>query len=107
MPTFKLSKEEQKIFNKAVKAGIKPEPLIEKYGVEFILTLLEDTQENRLSVYLSYPRNITRHDDNLQQQYEQDLLTAGFKFHEFPEDFVDEDTGDVVSINRKNIYCIK
>lgn len=107
MQTFKLSKENQELIDNAIKAKIKLENLIEKYGIRFVLDLLKDTQKDELSVYLSYPRTKNKNKQKFQETYEQELLAAGFKFHEFPEDFVDEDTGQVVSIDRKNIYCIK
>ena len=107
MQTFKLSKENQELIDNAIKAKIKLENLIEKYGIRFVLDLLKDTQKDELSVYLSYPRTKNKNKEKFQEKYEKELLDAGFTFHEFPEDFVDEDTGEVVSIERRNIYCIK
>ena len=107
MQIFKLSKENQELIDNAIKAKIKLENLIEKYGIRFVLDLLKDTQKDELSVYLSYPRTKNKNKEKFQEKYEKELLDAGFKFHDFKDDFVDEDTGQVVSIDRKNIYCIK
>ena len=107
MQTFKLSKENQELIDNAIKAKIKLENLIEKYGIRFVLDLLKDTQKDELSVYLSYPRTKNKNKEKFQEKYEKELLDAGFTFHEFPEDFIDEDTGEIISIERKNIYCIK
>ena len=107
MQTFKLSKENQELIDNDIKAKIKLENLIEKYGIRFVLDLLKDTQKDELSVYLSYPRTKNKNKEKFQEKYEKELLDAGFKFHDFKDDFVDEDTGQVVSIDRKNIYCIK
>lgn len=107
MQTFKLSKRNQELINNAIQAKIKLENLIKKYGIRFVLNLLEDTQKNQLSVYLSYPRTRNKNKEKFREKYQQELLDAGFTFHDFEEDFVDEDTGQVISIERRNIYCIK
>lgn len=105
MPT--ISQKNQDLLDKAITNGIKPAQLIKKYGIFFVLNLLEEVLRKRLSTYIPYPKTKTKNKDRFIKKYEQELLDAGFRFYEFPEDFVDEDTGQVVSIDRKNIYCIK
>jgi hypothetical protein len=105
MPT--ISKQNQELLDKSIKAGIKPEHLIEKYGIHYVLNLLKEVYKDQFSAYISYPPTKNKNREKFQEKYQQELLAAGFVFYEFQEDFVDEDTGEVVSIDRKNIYCIK
>ena len=63
--------------------------------------------EDQLSTHFSYPLTKNKNREKFHEKYQQELLDAGFTFHEFPEDFIDEDTGEIISIERKNIYCIK
>jgi len=41
------------------------------------------------------------------EQYFEDLEETGFKIKTKPEDFIDEDTGKIVTLQRKFLYYLK
>ena len=92
--------------------GIDIKPIVEKYGSRFALKLIKNVTwvKNRygFKAYPQYP-NVKLTGTELEKFNElflQELKQIGFKFRRWNEDFVDEDTGEVVSIERWEIYCL-
>ncbi len=109
----KISPGSQLRLDAAKKAGIDPELLISHYGLRFTLKLLnhadqsKNPKEESVSTLFPKPRVTKENYDRFYKQYENHLEIAGFTFHRWFDDFIDEDTGEVVSIERKKIYCIR
>lgn len=112
------------------------EPLIEKYGPRFVLKLaksvmvfekepsapksvpfLEPHKVRKLRYELSRARSHVERNAKLEKTLEErsealldeyiELVTqAGFKIKTWDEDYVDEDTGEIITIERKEFYCL-
>ena len=106
-------------------------PLAERYGINFVLTLLYHLTRKRKKQPLDnrIPLVPTKREESIQQkifattdakkktrlynrqselhtEYYNLLKEAGFTFFEWNEDFVDEDTGEVVTVPREEIYLL-
>ncbi|MBP6912527.1 MAG: hypothetical protein KBB86_01185 [Candidatus Pacebacteria bacterium] len=61
-------------------------------------------------INLIFPKKYCRHEFNYKKHYDSYIETledAGIKFNKWTEDFVDEDTGEVVTLHRANFKLIK
>lgn len=93
--------------------GINPDELVRKYGIRFVGKLINYLTKEKgvksLTRPAIYPQIKKFRWDNEQQieQYFDDLEEAGFKIKNKPEDFIDEDTGQIVTISRKFLYYLK
>lgn len=106
-------------------------PLAERYGIQFTLKLIRyltkrrkhPPVENRVPLLATTreksiqkkilatdikkrKQQLYRRIEKYHSEYYSLLQKAGFTFFEWNEDFVDEDTGEVVSVPRKEIYLL-
>ncbi|MFZ2310141.1 MAG: hypothetical protein WAW11_01195 [Patescibacteria group bacterium] len=93
--------------------GINPDELVKKYGIRFVCKLINYLTKEKGVKYLTrsaiYPQ-IKKFDWRNEEQIEQyfDFLEdAGFKIKTKPEDFIDEDTGQIVTLQRRYFYYLK
>lgn len=106
----KTSQRNQAILDQAKNEyGIDLTNLRKICGLKFVLKLfkyvLKQTKKGIDSIKMLYPK-VTKEElmGDKMDDYEQELKNAGFKISTWPEDFVDEDTGEVVTIHR---YALK
>jgi hypothetical protein len=107
-----ISPGNQKKVDWAKKKGIILDDLILAYGLMFILKLLKSLEKPQATgpntTWIIYPRTKVAPDKRFDylEQYVNALEEAGFKLKRYEEDFIDEDTGEIVTIERKKIYYV-
>jgi hypothetical protein len=107
-----MSKNQQRL-DRARQRGVNPDLLVKKYGIHFVGGLIEYlTKTEKVGPRVRpaiYPQIKKFRWDNEEQieQYFEDLEEAGFKIKIKPEDFIDEDTGGIVTLQRRFLYYLK
>jgi hypothetical protein len=93
--------------------GINPDELVKKYGIRFVCQLINYLTKDknvklliRPSIYPQIKKFDWRNEGKVEQYFD-DLEEAGFKIKNKPEDFIDEDTGQIVTLQRKFLYYLK
>ena len=103
----KVNARNQEILDQAKAHGLDLTELRKKYGLPFVIYLFKYTKEKsdkkedfeiRLPPYKKTKKDINFSTDT----YAEILENAGFKLRPWVQDFVDEDTGEVVGIQRYN-----
>jgi hypothetical protein len=109
----KVSHRSQLKIRFAAHRGINYDRLIEKYGIRFFCQLVNYLTkgknvriQTRPAIYPSIKKFDWRNSEQIEQYFE-DLEEAGFKIKTKPEDFVDEDTGQVVTLQRRYLVYLK
>jgi hypothetical protein len=108
----KMSAKSQQKIDWALQQGIIANELIKVYGLAFVLKLIKELTKGKKTssntTNLIYPKLTPgqKYSEVFCQQYYKHLKNAGFKLKEWKEDFIDEDTGEIVAIERKEIYYI-
>ena len=109
----KICHKSQLKLNLVRQKSINPDALIKKYGIRFVCKLINYLTKDKTAKFRTRPAiypQIKKFDWQSEEQIEQyfDLLEeAGFKIKTKPEDFIDEDTGKVVTLQRKFLYYLK
>lgn len=107
----KLNHYNQEMFDSALAHGIDLTGLRKKYGIKFALKLFkkvykDSKKKNTSSVELITPKNWDYKKDDW-NQYRDLIESCGFKFNKWVEDFVDEDTGEIVPVGRWELLPLK
>lgn len=106
----RLSAKNQQTINRAMKKGILVEEFINDYGIRFTLKLLKHLikpeKKGPQTTYLICPKEqmFSELGSEKQSEYLEDLKNAGFRTKAGYKEFVDEETGEVVSAPRFKIY---
>lgn len=107
------SSRNQAVLDYAKANNIDLGPLVSYYGLRFVLKLVRSLKKppksrGATTTQLIYPKWIVldKNRINLMNHYLIQVEEAGFKFRTWHEDFVDEDTGEIVFLERFDIYYI-
>ena len=107
-----MSKNQQRL-DWARQRSIDPDMLVKKYGIRFVGNLIEYLTKTekvgprvRPAIYPQIKKFRWGNEQQIEQYFE-DLEEAGFKIKNKPEDFIDEDTGQIVTLQRKFLYYLK
>lgn len=107
-----ISTKNQTLLDETEKLGFGFNHLIKKYGARFTLKLIRSLTSpkkihSETTSLISPKFKVSEKNQSAAwTEYVEMLKDAGFKFHEWMEDFVDEDTGETVSIERFEVYYI-
>ena len=98
------------ILGQAAAYGLKLDGLRKEYKLPFVIKLFKylkkETKKGSRSIDIIRPKNNFdwKKDDD---KYLEELENAGFKLKKWDENFIDEDTGEVVSIPRDAFEPLK
>lgn len=109
----KISYKSQQKLEWAKQRGIDPDPLVKKYGIRFVMELLNHltkTEKNgprtREIIYPSI-KKFDCFDTRHREEYFEELEEVGLRIKYKHEDFIDEDTGGIITIERPYLYYLK
>ena len=99
----KVNRHHQIILDNSAACGLDLNGLREKHGLPFIIKLINYLQKETIKgtkpISLIYPEKNFSYKTDI-ESYIQNLKDAGLKLKKWVEDFIDEDTGEVVCIER-------
>ncbi len=99
----KVNRYHQEILDQAKAYDLNLDNLREKYGLIFVLKLfkylIKETKKDNKKIWFICPEKNFNYESDL-SDYVDGLENAGFKLKKHKEDFIDEDTGEVVGIER-------
>ena len=102
-----INERHKKILNLAVAYGLNLDNLRKKYTLKFVIKLFnylrKESGLGKENIYLMSPDDPKLNLD----EYIEALKEAGFKLKRWVEDFVDEDTGEIVRIVRHSLKPVK
>ncbi len=92
----------------SIQKGITPYSLINVYGIMFVLKLINsliktDKKNKMKTIPMLYPKRMKEGEI---ESYLEKLKEAGFRIAGWYEDFIDEDTSDIVEVQRWKIYYL-
>ena len=107
----KLNNYNQEVFDMALAYGIDLTGLRKKYGIKFALKLFkkvykDSKKKNVSSETLITPKGYDYKKDPW-DKYLELVESCGFRFNKWVEDFVDQDTGEVVGVDRWDLLPLK
>lgn len=108
---MKVNLKNQATLAWAAKKGIILDSLITRYGMGFTLRLIKSLirkAKGPRTTGLLYPKTkaLGEKKDRYYENYIEVLENSGFKLKRYNEDFIDEDSGEVVIIERISIYFL-
>lgn len=93
--------------------GIDPDVLVKKYGIRFFIELIDYLtkagKNGPRTREIIYPqiKSFKWSDKSKVARYYDELEDAGFRIKIKPEDFIDEDDGQIISVPRRHLYYLK
>jgi hypothetical protein len=99
----------QDLIDLSTKKGIYPYDMINIYGIMFtvklISSLVKKNKKNKFkTISLPYPKRLTKESDI--EKYLDVLRESGFKITSWCEDLIDEETGEIVEVQRWKIFFL-
>lgn len=111
MPRTLSNKNLERIEN-VKKQGVNLDQIEKIYGRRFAINLLrkltrpKNCKQETTSLPFPQFKVIDETKQAIEDQYKQQVEDAGIKFRYWDENFVDEDTGEIVTIERYDVYYI-
>ena len=108
----KISKKNKEKIDWAKSFGVNPEKIIQLYGLRFTLKLLKHLTKSgkeysdTTSPALPEFKVLKENEGKSFEQYYELLKECGFRLKEWSQDFVDEDTAEIVAVPRWEMYFI-
>lgn len=107
----KVNARNQEILDQAKAHGLDLTELRKKYGLPFVIELFKyykKVPQDETGVEILQPpyKKIKKDESFSVDDYAEILETAGFKLRPWVEDFLDEDTGEFVGIQRYNFLLL-
>lgn len=97
-------KEKESLLKSAEERSINTEEIIKKFGEDFLFELLMIVFQKKKSKGFSFLEEESEKRNIPWKDFKEQMLLCGIKIRTWNEDFVDEDTGEVLSIQRWEIY---
>jgi hypothetical protein len=103
----KVNEEHQQILLQIKSRGLNFDELRKKYKLPFVVKLFsylkEESREGSGNFEIIYPKNIKPADNT----YIEELYRTGLKLHHWTEPFIDEDTSQIVDVDRYAFKAIR
>lgn len=106
-----MNTEQQKLWTKAAKLNLQTENLKKVYGIRFVNKLIKYVltkphPKPYKGLEMIFPKKYRGRELDYDNYIEM-LQDAGFKLRQWFEDFTDEDTGEIVLVERHNFQKMK
>lgn len=98
-----VNRYHSELLNQTKAYGLDLNLLRKKYNLPFAIKLFKHVQKRSLSkskISPIYPKSFLMDETDSMDNYIEELENAGFKMKTRVEDFIDEDTGQIVGIKR-------